>query len=166
MKLSQFLFFSQEILRCGSISRGHGLKMWETPLLIRNLNSKVGIVQRKFSCRWSWKWFLMLLKDVLCSIVCSSQKSSTIFLTLTIDWLGRRYGACASTNDFPHLAAWSWTLIHKCFKGLRHDLHKCFVCFCEFFFFSLHKSQFISSGIVLEIFFDVSFPSCENLFLA
>ena len=65
----------------GLTSRCLGLTIWATPLSIKNLNSRVGIVQRKISWNSSWKRYFMLSYNVLSSIACSSQKLSIMFST-------------------------------------------------------------------------------------
>ena len=79
--LSHHLICSLSLLDRGSTSGSLGSTMWAMPLSIKNLKSKVGIVKRNILWKLSWKRFLILSKKSLSSIVCSSQKSSTICLT-------------------------------------------------------------------------------------
>ena len=81
IKFSKFLILSWPMLKHGYISSGCSSTIWSTPLSIRNLNNKVGMVQRKLSCKSSWKRFLTWLEEVISSISCSLQNSSTIFLS-------------------------------------------------------------------------------------
>ena len=49
MNFSDHLIRSLSLLDHGSTSGGRGSIMWATPLSIKNLKSKVGIVQRNIS---------------------------------------------------------------------------------------------------------------------
>lgn len=78
---SHWLIHSVSLLDCGSTNGGLGSTMLFMPFSIKNLKSKVGIVQRKLLWKSSWKRFLILSKESLSSIACSSQKSLTICST-------------------------------------------------------------------------------------
>ena len=109
MNFSHLFIHSQSLLDHVSTSGGWGSTMWATPLLIRNLNSKVAMVQRKILGSSLWKLILMLSKEALLSIACSSQNLSTIWSAHSYKLVLPPFGVCASTVNFCIVVVGSWT---------------------------------------------------------
>lgn len=79
MKFSHSLLrLCQFIQQCTTTS-GWGSTMWEIPLSMRNLNSRVGTMHKNELWKSSWNIFFILSNYVLSSISYPLQKSSTIF---------------------------------------------------------------------------------------